>query len=70
MKVREKEPEDQPWIETILNERWGGGGQVVAHGEIFVAPFLLALVAGPDKWLLDEFGSIPCSPSIDKTLKI
>ena len=23
MKVREKEPEDQPWIETILNERSG-----------------------------------------------
>jgi hypothetical protein len=46
MKVREKEPEDQPWIETILNERWGGGGQVVIHGEIFVAPFLPPLVAG------------------------
>ena len=24
--------------ETILNERWGGGGQVL-HGEFFVAPF-------------------------------
>jgi hypothetical protein len=31
--------------ETILNERWGGGGQVL-HGEFFVAPFLPALVAG------------------------
>jgi GNAT superfamily N-acetyltransferase len=51
MKVREKESEDQPWIETILNERWGGGGQVVAHGEIFVAPFLPALVAGEQEGL-------------------
>ena len=24
MKVRDKEPEDQPWLEKILNERWGG----------------------------------------------
>jgi hypothetical protein len=23
MKVREKEPDDQPWIEKILRERWG-----------------------------------------------
>jgi hypothetical protein len=23
MKVKEKEPEDQPWIEKILSERWG-----------------------------------------------
>jgi len=33
----------------ILNERWGG--QVVAHGEIFVAPFLPALVAGEQEGL-------------------
>jgi hypothetical protein len=22
MKIREKEPKDQPWIEKILDERW------------------------------------------------
>jgi ribosomal protein S18 acetylase RimI-like enzyme len=52
MKVREKENKDQPWIETILNERWGGGGQVVIRGEIFDARFLPALVAGEQEGLL------------------
>jgi hypothetical protein len=34
MKVRYKEAEDQPWIEKILSERWGGV-KVIAHNEIF-----------------------------------
>lgn len=46
MKVREKEPADQPWIETLLNERWGGGGNVVVHGETFDARSLPTLIAG------------------------
>ena len=45
MKVRDKEPEDQPWIEKILSERWGGV-KVIAHNEIFDAQSLPALVAG------------------------
>jgi len=52
MKVREKENKDQPWIETILNERWGGGGQVVVHGETFDARFLPTLVAGDQEGFL------------------
>ena len=35
MKIREKEPKDQCWIEQLLNERWGGEGRVVVHGEVF-----------------------------------
>ena len=45
MKVKEKEPEDQPWIEKILSERWGGL-QVIAREEIIDAHLLPALVAG------------------------
>jgi ribosomal protein S18 acetylase RimI-like enzyme len=45
MNVREKEPADQPWIETLLNERWGGGGNSVVHGETFDARSLTALIA-------------------------
>ena len=44
MKVRDKEPEDQPWIEKILSERWRGV-QVIVHNEIFEAHLLPALVA-------------------------
>jgi GNAT superfamily N-acetyltransferase len=45
MKIRDKEPEDQLWIEKILSERWGGV-QVIAHDEILDAHLLPALVAG------------------------
>jgi len=45
MKVRDKEPEDQPWIEKILSERWRGV-QVIIHNEIFEAHLLPALIAG------------------------
>jgi GNAT superfamily N-acetyltransferase len=50
MKVRDKEPEDQPWIEKILSERWGGV-KVIAHNEIFDAQSLPALVAGEKEGL-------------------
>jgi hypothetical protein len=46
MEIREKELEDQPWIERLLSERWGWEGRVIAHGEIFDARTLPALVAG------------------------
>jgi GNAT superfamily N-acetyltransferase len=46
MKVREKGPKDQPWIEALLNERWGGGGKVIVHGEIIDARLLPGLIAG------------------------
>jgi GNAT superfamily N-acetyltransferase len=52
MKVREKEPKDQPWIDKILNERWGGEGRVVVHGEVFDARSLPALVAGEQEGLI------------------
>jgi hypothetical protein len=45
MKVRDKERADQPWIEKVLTERWGGL-QVIAHDEIFDAHLLPALIAG------------------------
>ena len=45
MQVREKEFEDQPWIEKMLRERWGAV-QVIVHNEIFDAHLLPALVAG------------------------
>jgi hypothetical protein len=45
MKVRDTEPEDQPWIEKILSERWGGV-QVIVHNDIFDAHLLPALIAG------------------------
>ena len=27
MKIREQEPTDEGWIETVLNERWGAWGE-------------------------------------------
>src|SRR5260370_25597851 len=42
MKVREKGPKDQPWIEA----RWGGKGKVIVHGEVFDARCLPGLIAG------------------------
>jgi ribosomal protein S18 acetylase RimI-like enzyme len=45
MKVRDKQLEDQPWIEKLLTERWGGL-QVIAHDEMIDAHLLLAMVAG------------------------
>jgi GNAT superfamily N-acetyltransferase len=50
MKVRDKKPEDQPWIEKILNERWGGR-QVIVHDKMFEAHLLPALVAGENQGL-------------------
>jgi GNAT superfamily N-acetyltransferase len=51
MKIREKEPKDQPWIDTILNERWGSRGLIVVHGEVFDARNLPALIAGEQEGL-------------------
>jgi ribosomal protein S18 acetylase RimI-like enzyme len=45
VKIREKEPLDQPWIEMILNERWGQC-EIVVHGEVVEARDLPALIAG------------------------
>jgi GNAT superfamily N-acetyltransferase len=51
MKIPEKESKDQPWIEKILDERWGGEGRVVAHGEIFDVRLLPALIGGEQEGL-------------------
>jgi GNAT superfamily N-acetyltransferase len=51
MKVREKEPTDQPWVDTILNERWGAQGVIVVRGEIIDARKLPALIADEQQGL-------------------
>jgi hypothetical protein len=51
MKVREKEPKDQSWIDQLLNERWGGEGRIIVHGEIFDARTLPAIIAGEQEGL-------------------
>jgi GNAT superfamily N-acetyltransferase len=51
MKIREKELIDQPWIEMILNERWGGRGVIVVHGETVDSRNLPALIAGEQQGL-------------------
>ena len=51
MKVREKELLDQPGIDMILNERWGGRCEIVVHGDIIEARDLPALIAGEQKGL-------------------
>src|ERR1700693_1405696 len=51
MKIREKEPIDQPWIERILNERWGGKGVIVVHGETVDPRNIPGLIAGERKGL-------------------
>ena len=33
MKLRDKEPEDKPWIRKILSERWGRV-QVIVHNDL------------------------------------
>ena len=43
--VRDKVAADQPWVESLLRERWGSTA-VVAHGMRFEAAALPALVAG------------------------
>jgi GNAT superfamily N-acetyltransferase len=45
IRVRVKQAEDQPWIEALLQERWGGT-VVITHGTRFDAARLPALVAG------------------------
>ena len=39
MQVREKEPEDQSWIEKMLRELWGDGLQVIVQNKIFKSVF-------------------------------
>jgi len=43
--VRCKEPGDQPWVDEVLHQMWGGR-IVVVHGEAYDAGALPALIAG------------------------
>jgi len=45
MHIRSKNEDDQQWVRELLTEHWGGA-MVVAHGEVFEAAELPALVAG------------------------
>jgi GNAT superfamily N-acetyltransferase len=48
MQIREKEPVDEDWISSVLDENWGtnGTGIIIVHGESFDARTLPALIAG------------------------
>jgi GNAT superfamily N-acetyltransferase len=45
MQIRSKTEDDQQWVRELLTEHWGGT-MVVAHGQVFEAAELPALVAG------------------------
>jgi GNAT superfamily N-acetyltransferase len=45
MQIRSKTEDDQQWVRELLMEHWGGA-MVVAHGQVFEADGLPALVAG------------------------
>ena len=45
MQIRSKTKDDQYWVRDLLTEHWGGT-MVVAHGQVFEADGLPALVAG------------------------
>src|ERR1700693_2291018 len=63
MKIRKKKPVDQPSIEMILNERWGGKGVIVVHGETVDARNLPALGRNPggQPFTYDLFDSLNLS---------
>jgi len=48
MQIREKEPADEAWISSVLDENWAanGAGIIIVHGESFDARTLPALIAG------------------------
>ena len=53
MQIREKEPADEAWISSALDENWGanGTGIIIVHGESFDARTLPALIAGEKEGL-------------------
>jgi GNAT superfamily N-acetyltransferase len=61
MGIREKEPRDEAWIDSVLNERWAanGTGIVVVHNQIIDVRTLPALIAGErDGLVAYKLGSI------------
>ena len=48
MQIREKQPADEAWISSVLDESWAanGTGIIIVHGESFDARTLPALIAG------------------------
>jgi GNAT superfamily N-acetyltransferase len=61
MGIREKEPRDEAWIDSVLNERWAANGMgiIVVHNESFDARTLPALIAGErDGLAIYNLGSV------------
>lgn len=68
MQIRDKEPADQAWIESVLDERWGasGTGIIIVHNEVFDARTLPALIAGErDGLAIYKIGSTDTVASAD-----
>jgi GNAT superfamily N-acetyltransferase len=67
MQIREKQPADQTWIGSVLDENWGtnGTGIIIVHGESFDARTLPALIAGEREGLaIYKIGPDPLSAEL------
>jgi GNAT superfamily N-acetyltransferase len=61
--VRSKTPDDQPWVDEMLQRMWGGR-TIVVHGEAYDAGGLPALIAGECQGLATFAAERPCAELI------
>jgi GNAT superfamily N-acetyltransferase len=67
MQIREKEPADEAWIASVLDENWAanGTGIIIVHGENIDARTLPALIAGEREGLaIFKVGPDPLSAEL------